>query len=655
MRKLNLLLLFFVFTFFVPGTFGQEYTPPEIMVPKVDSGAIKIDGKMDETAWQSAAHADLVTNTGYNIWFNPYGRDLSEPDYVSYYGRMLWSRDSLYLFIHIQDIVNDSSGLYWNGQWIGDQLFVGLSNRLGVDMGDDGYQYDGNVYAAPDGPYHFLIMADSVTLNSTQMTNIPPDYQNCSGDTAAIYFAQKYARWSIAIDTVAGTWDIEMAIYNPGINADAKVGFNLGGSQGSRQHDPDAGDAYAYYCWQPSTPNQPLMAPVSDVSDPGGGILVTSKYWALLHFEPGSDDAARLQVDVPMADSGEVTIDGKMDESVWNTAGQINLVTNTGYNIWFNPYGRDLSEPDYVDYSGKTLWSKDTLYLFLHIQDIVNDSSGLYWNGQWIGDQLFVGLSSRLGVDMGDDGYQYDGNVYAAPDGPYHYLIMADSATLNASQVTAVPQEYRKCAADSEAIFLASKYAHWAITIDTVSGIWNVEMAIYNPNITNNSSLAFNIGGSQGSRQHDPDAGDAYAYYCWQPSTPNQPLMSPVSDVSDPGAGILVTSKYWAMLNFKSSITGVSEQNNKSGVPEKFALEQNYPNPFNPATTIRFDISKSTNVTLRVYNVLGQVVATLLNNQPVSAGYHSVQFNAGNLASGVYLYRLEYNGMTSTKKMILMK
>jgi hypothetical protein len=641
---------------FVPLVLGQSYTRQIINVPKVDSGAITLDGQMNESVWQNAAHADLVTNTNYNIWFNPYGREsLVEPDYNSYYARMLWMKDSLYLFIHIQDIVNDSSGLYWNGQWIGDQLFVGLSDRLGRDMEGN---YDGNVYAAPDGPYYFLIMADSVTLNATQATGIADMYQKCAADTQAVFYAKNIARWAIKIDTTTGTWDIEMAVYNPGINADAKVSFNLGGSQGSRQHDPDAGDAYAYYCWQPSVPDEPLAAPVDDLSDPGGGILLTSKYWAILHCTPGNDDVKRVQLDVPMADSGAVHIDGKMDEAAWDKAGEFDLVTNTNYNIWFNPYGRSsLLEPDYVSYYGKTLWSMDTLYLFLHIQDIVNDSSGLYWNGQWIGDQLFVGLSNRLGVDMGDDGYTYDGNVYAAPDGPYHYLIMADSTTLNATQSTKIPSMYQSpvCTADTEAVFYASKYAHWAMRIDTITGTWDIEMAIYNPNIAENSSIVFNVGGSQGSRQHDPAAGDAYAYYCWQPNTPDDPLTAPVSDIGDPGGAMLLTSEYWAMLNFKSSVTGITDRNYKAGIPQKFALEQNYPNPFNPTTTIRFDVAKSTNVTLKVYNILGQVVATLMNNQPVTAGYHSVEFNASSLASGIYLYRLEYNGMTSTKKMVLMK
>ena len=89
-------------------------------------------------------------------------------------------------------------------------------------------------------------------------------------------------------------------------------------------------------------------------------------------------------------------------------------------------------------------------------------------------------------------------------------------------------------------------------------------------------------------------------------------------------------------------------------VPVKYALEQNYPNPFNPTTNITYSIAKSGFTTLKVYNVLGQEVKTLFAGYQ-SAGTHNVDFNAGNLASGIYLYRLESGNTTLVKKMVLMK
>jgi len=100
-----------------------------------------------------------------------------------------------------------------------------------------------------------------------------------------------------------------------------------------------------------------------------------------------------------------------------------------------------------------------------------------------------------------------------------------------------------------------------------------------------------------------------------------------------------------------------------TSTPSSFILEQNYPNPFNPTTTISYSIPSSVNngrtqsvvnVTLTIYNSLGQKVATLVNKAQAPGNY-SVQFNASNLPSGVYFYKLQAGNFTSTKKMILMK
>jgi len=92
-----------------------------------------------------------------------------------------------------------------------------------------------------------------------------------------------------------------------------------------------------------------------------------------------------------------------------------------------------------------------------------------------------------------------------------------------------------------------------------------------------------------------------------------------------------------------------------STVPNSFSLSQNYPNPFNPSTSIRFDIQKSTNVTLEVYSANGQKVETLINNEFVSPGTKEVTFNGSGLSSGVYFYTLKAGDIKETKKMMLIK
>ena len=90
------------------------------------------------------------------------------------------------------------------------------------------------------------------------------------------------------------------------------------------------------------------------------------------------------------------------------------------------------------------------------------------------------------------------------------------------------------------------------------------------------------------------------------------------------------------------------------GLPTKFALNQNYPNPFNPSTYINYDVPEASQVSIVVYNMLGQKMATLVN-EVKSAGSYSLQFDASALSSGVYIYRLEAGSFVSTKKMTLVK
>ena len=114
-----------------------------------------------------------------------------------------------------------------------------------------------------------------------------------------------------------------------------------------------------------------------------------------------------------------------------------------------------------------------------------------------------------------------------------------------------------------------------------------------------------------------------------------------------------------AAFSFDTFFSEVTNAVAKVELPARFELNQNYPNPFNPTTRISYSIptfngKQSLNVTLNVYNTLGQKVATLVNKAQAPGNY-SVQFNASNLPSGVYFYKLQAGNFTSTKKMILMK
>ena len=90
--------------------------------------------------------------------------------------------------------------------------------------------------------------------------------------------------------------------------------------------------------------------------------------------------------------------------------------------------------------------------------------------------------------------------------------------------------------------------------------------------------------------------------------------------------------------------------------PDRFALEQNYPNPFNPSTRIRFQLPRQAEVTMRVFNILGEEVATMLNGEMLQPGAYQIPFSASGLPSGTYFYRLSTSaGTVETKKMLLLK
>jgi hypothetical protein len=90
-------------------------------------------------------------------------------------------------------------------------------------------------------------------------------------------------------------------------------------------------------------------------------------------------------------------------------------------------------------------------------------------------------------------------------------------------------------------------------------------------------------------------------------------------------------------------------------VPHVFMLSQNYPNPFNPTTTIKFTVPKDGMATLTVYNLLGQKVATLFDGMAQAGHYILATFNGSRFASGVYFYRLQYNGKSLVQRMLMTK
>lgn len=108
-------------------------------------------------------------------------------------------------------------------------------------------------------------------------------------------------------------------------------------------------------------------------------------------------------------------------------------------------------------------------------------------------------------------------------------------------------------------------------------------------------------------------------------------------------------------IDLQLSPDGTTSVNSNSELPEVFNLLQNYPNPFNPSTQITFALPEASVVTLKIFNITGQEISTLINNESLNAGNHVIVFDASKLANGVYLYRIESGSHIITKKMTLLK
>ena len=138
-------------------------------------------------------------------------------------------------------------------------------------------------------------------------------------------------------------------------------------------------------------------------------------------------------------------------------------------------------------------------------------------------------------------------------------------------------------------------------------------------------------------------------------STSSNPftLTAPSAGTYTVNAGYKNPTKNWGNTSAVINLTGIDE--NLVGLtPEIFQLYSNYPNPFNPSTKIRYAIAKTSFTSLKVYSILGQEIATLINEEK-APGVYEVSFDGLNLTSGTYLYKLQSGNYTATKKMILLK
>jgi len=129
------------------------------------------------------------------------------------------------------------------------------------------------------------------------------------------------------------------------------------------------------------------------------------------------------------------------------------------------------------------------------------------------------------------------------------------------------------------------------------------------------------------------------------------------STVGEPFIGKAISSANQQNIGFwyvykQSTITSVEEE--QELLPTEFKLEQNFPNPFNPTTTIKYAVPQKSNVLIKIYNIAGEEVSLLVNEEK-DQGWYSIRFNSTSLASGIYIYRMQAGNYISTRKMMLIK
>jgi len=225
------------------------------------------------------------------------------------------------------------------------------------------------------------------------------------------------------------------------------------------------------------------------------------------------------------------------------------------------------------------------------------------------------------------DGKLYDGMLYNANDAAFHDDLDYFQVTLNAGD--SVAAEIHP--------FFGENYQR----------VFDGYMYLYDA--AGNELASDDDGGSDWLSKITFVAPTAGKYYFLVLSNDTQvaPRTPGESRWRDPSRG----AYKFSITDLKGTITDITEV---AELPTDFKLEQNYPNPFNPTTTIRYSLPQANTVSLTVFNMLGQRVATLVNAQQ-SAGTYSVNFNAANLSSGVYFYRLQSGKQVSVQKMLLLK
>ena len=377
--------------------------------------------------------------------------------------------------------------------------------------------------------------------------------------------------------------------------------------------------------------------------------VTTTQYSATI---PGFSDSTLVSYYIKALDSDnnktvfpQDTVNGKYFYFVLNRPITIQDVQK-------NPFGTGFSSYDGFSVTVSGIITSDTSTVSLSAQVNLQNGTGP-WSGIWLFSDNVLGLKEGDSVSVtGTVDEDYDVTrieeitsvtvISSNNDLPEPYLISTEDVGTLGNGV--LPAE------SYESVLV--KYENVTVSDDNADG----DTGPYTDD-NNNYGEILVYDASNVSTRVEIEQGNNDYHNFWDESQEGTPLQIKVDDTLEELIGIMYYSFYYYKLvprtnaDFVGYVTDVEDE---PVVANEFSLSQNYPNPFNPTTTIEFSIPTAGQVSLKVYNILGQQVMDVVN-QEMTQGIHRVTLDASKLSSGVYFYRLKSGNFVSTQKMLLLK
>ena len=338
----------------------------------------------------------------------------------------------------------------------------------------------------------------------------------------------------------------------------------------------------------------------------------------------------------------------------WNQSGMI-LSTDLG-STW-NPVSNSGIPTDYQSKVGGIAVNGNTIYATFHGTrrrdhlPAVWEQGGVYrsTNNGTSWEPLNSGITHEGGVPAPGSEIYASGStvIFRSIEGVY---TLTNSSWTKVSNSIPAPVYFTSFDVVNDSIFIGSSRG-LLLSTNNGSSWLTINHGLQSTNFQFYYLKFFRFMGKQYAFDDQIDVMYKLTDTTWSPVSFNPPSELQIISFAQADNQLYIGTIDRGIWKYTDDPTNVEDENN---VPTVFNLEQNFPNPFNPSTTIRFSLLKDGFTTLRIYNILGELKAELLNND-MTAGNHSINFDASSFGSGIYLYTLTSNGNSVTKKMTLLK